>query len=84
MPASLLADVVLVFHFAFVLFVVVGGLLVLRRPRLAWIHVPVAIWGALIELFGWVCPLAPQRLLQRRERAKPATRAASSSITSHR
>jgi uncharacterized membrane protein YhhN len=53
------ADVVLVVHFAFVLFVVLGGLLVLRWPRLAWIHVPVALYGAVIELVGFVCPLTP-------------------------
>lgn len=53
------ADLVLLVHLAFVLFVVLGGLLVLRRPRLAWVHVPVAVWGALIEFAGWVCPLTP-------------------------
>ena len=55
----LLADGVLVVHMVFVLFVAVGGFLVLRWPRLAWIHVPSAAWGALIELAGWVCPLTP-------------------------
>lgn len=53
------ADLVLLTHLAFVLFVVLGGLLVLRRPRLAWVHVPVALWGALIEFAGFVCPLTP-------------------------
>jgi hypothetical protein len=54
-----LADLVVGLHFAFVLFVVLGGLLVLRWPRLAYVHVPVAIYGALIEFAGWVCPLTP-------------------------
>jgi hypothetical protein len=54
-----LADVVLMVHLAFVLFVVLGGLLVLRWPRLAWLHVPAAIWGVLIEYTGWICPLTP-------------------------
>ncbi len=54
-----LADVVLAVHFAFVFFVVLGGLLVLRWPRLAWLHVPAAIWGVLIEYMGWICPLTP-------------------------
>ena len=54
-----LADLVLVVHLAFVLFVVLGGLLVLRWPRLAWLHVPAAIWGVLIEYSGWICPLTP-------------------------
>lgn len=55
----LLADLVVVVHLAFVAFVVAGGLLVLRWPRLAWAHVPAAAWGALIEFAGWVCPLTP-------------------------
>jgi hypothetical protein len=54
-----LADAVLVVHLAFILFVVLGGLLVLRWPRLAWLHVPVVLWGAAIEFFGWICPLTP-------------------------
>jgi len=56
---SLAADAVVVFHFAFVIFVVAGGLLVWRWPRLAWVHLPVAIWGALIETTGLICPLTP-------------------------
>ena len=54
-----LADVVVTFHFGFVLFVVLGGLLVLRWRRAAWVHLPCATWGALIEFGGWVCPLTP-------------------------
>ena len=54
-----LADLVLVIHLAFVLFVVLGGLLVLEWPRLAIVHVPAAIWGALVEFTGWICPLTP-------------------------
>jgi hypothetical protein len=60
-PATyrLLADLVVVVHLGFVAFVVAGGLLVLRWPRLAWAHLPCAVWGALIEFAGWVCPLTP-------------------------
>ena len=54
-----LADFVLVLHLAFVLFVVLGGLLVVRWPVLAWLHIPAAIWGVLIEYSGWICPLTP-------------------------
>ena len=54
-----LADLVLVIHLAFVLFVVLGGLLVPRWPRLAWLHLPAAVWGVLIEYSGWICPLTP-------------------------
>ena len=55
----MLADLVVILHFAFVLFVIFGGLLVLRWPRLTYVHLPVALYGALIELVGWVCPLTP-------------------------
>jgi hypothetical protein len=54
-----LADLTVLVHFAFVLFVVGGAFLVLRWRRLAWVHVPAAIWGALIEFAGWICPLTP-------------------------
>ncbi|MBI2402766.1 MAG: DUF2784 domain-containing protein [Gemmatimonadetes bacterium] len=53
------ADVLVVLHVAFVAFVVVGGFLALRWRRLAWFHVPAAVWGAIIEFMGWVCPLTP-------------------------
>jgi hypothetical protein len=54
-----LADLTLVTHLAFILFVGLGGLLVVRWPRLAWLHLPVATWGAAITFGGWVCPLTP-------------------------
>ena len=53
------ADAVLFVHFAFVAFVVLGGLLLLRWPALAWIHLPAVAWAAIVELAGWVCPLTP-------------------------
>lgn len=59
MMHRLLADAVLVLHLGFILFVVLGGFLVLRRPRLAWLHAPVFLWGAAIEFGGWICPLTP-------------------------
>ena len=52
-----LADTTAFAHFAFVLFVALGGLLVLRWRKLAWLHLPAAIWGALIEVMNWECPL---------------------------
>lgn len=55
----LLADTVVTVHFAFVLFVALGGLLVLRWRRVMWVHVPAALWGVLIEFAGWLCPLTP-------------------------
>jgi hypothetical protein len=54
-----LADFVLVVHLAFVVFVVLGGLLVVRWPWVAFLHIPAAVWGILIEYSGWICPLTP-------------------------
>ncbi len=54
---ALAADFVVVLHFAFILFVAMGGLLVFRYPRLMWVHLPAVLWGAIVELAGWFCPL---------------------------
>ena len=62
----LAADAVLAAHLAFVLFVVCGGLLVLRTPRLAWLHLPAVAWGAYVELSGSICPLTPLEVTLRR------------------
>ena len=56
---GVLADLVVILHLAFVVFVLVGGLLVLRWRRLAWLHLPAAVWGAAVEFGGWICPLTP-------------------------
>lgn len=53
------ADVVVGLHVAFVVFVVLGGWLALRWRRVAWIHVPAALWGVTVEWGGWICPLTP-------------------------
>ena len=58
-PYQLLADLIVLAHVAFVLFAVLGGLLVARWWRLVWIHLMAAIWAVLVEFFGWVCPLTP-------------------------
>ena len=57
-----LADGVLLFHFAFIVFVVAGGLLVLRWHWVAYLHVPSFLWGATMEFAGWICPLTPLEL----------------------
>jgi hypothetical protein len=54
-----LADLILVVHFAFVLFVIFGGLLALRWARVAWVHLPIAAYGVAVEVIGFVCPLTP-------------------------
>ncbi len=57
--AAILADAVVVVHLLFVAFVVAGGFLLARWPRLAWLHLPAAAWGAFIEFSGGICPLTP-------------------------
>ncbi len=52
-----LADLVLIVHALFVVFVIFGGLIVLKWHKVMWLHIPCALWGALIEFFGWICPL---------------------------
>ncbi len=59
MLARWLADLIVVVHLAFILFVMLGGLAVLRWPRLAWAHVPAVLWGVWIEFSGGICPLTP-------------------------
>lgn len=55
----LLANLILVLHLAFVLFVLFGGLLVLKWRWIAWLHLPAATWGVVVECTGWICPLTP-------------------------
>jgi len=69
--ASILADLVLVLHLIFIGFVALGGLPVLRWPRLAWAHLPAVSWGALIEFGGWICPLTPLENRLRTMAGKP-------------
>lgn len=59
MLSRIAADLVLVIHLAFILFVVLGGWLVLRRPWVAWAHLPASLWAVVIELTGGICPLTP-------------------------
>lgn len=59
MSARVAADVLVAIHIAFVVFVVVGGLAVVRHPVLAWAHVPAVVWGGYAELTASVCPLTP-------------------------
>ncbi len=53
------ADAVVAFHLLFIVFVLVGGLWVLRRPWLALLHAPAIIWGAVVEFLHLYCPLTP-------------------------
>ena len=53
------ADLIVLVHFAFVIFVVAGGLLALKWPKVAYLHIPAAVWGAWIGFANWICPLTP-------------------------
>ena len=59
MVYGFLANLVVLLHFAFVVFALFGGILVLRWRWLVWVHVPTAAWAVLIEFAGWYCPLTP-------------------------
>jgi hypothetical protein len=57
--ALILADLLVLLHLLFVAFVVAGGFLLLRWPKIAWLQVPAAVWGAAIEFSSGICPLTP-------------------------
>ena len=59
MGYAILADAVVLTHFAFILFVLFGGFLALRHAGIVWVHLPAAAWGTAIEFGGWICPLTP-------------------------
>ena len=53
------ADALVVIHLGFILFVMLGGLLLLRWPSLIWLHVPAVAWGVIVECLHLGCPLTP-------------------------
>jgi hypothetical protein len=53
------ADAVVLIHFGFILFVLLGGFLAWKWPWMPWLHLPAVLWGALIEFRGGICPLTP-------------------------
>lgn len=59
MLAGLAADFLVLIHLSFIIFVVLGGLLLLRWPWLMWAHVPAVAWGAWVEFSQTICPLTP-------------------------
>ena len=56
---KILADLTVIAHLAFIIFVLFGGLLCFKWKWFYWVHVPAFIWGILIEIWGWICPLTP-------------------------
>jgi hypothetical protein len=75
-----LADLTVVLHVAFVVFVLLGGVLAVRWPRVAWVHVPALAWGAWVEFAGWMCPLTP---LENALRTRGGDAAYTSSFVEH-
>ncbi|MEN8168435.1 MAG: DUF2784 domain-containing protein, partial [Pseudomonadota bacterium] len=59
MLAQLAADALVVLHLAFILFVMLGGLLVFKWKKAMLLHLPCVVWSALLEFNGWICPLTP-------------------------
>lgn len=59
MLSGVLADVVLVVHGLFIVWVVLGAFAVWRWPALAAVHLPALAWGVWIEVSGGICPLTP-------------------------
>jgi len=59
MLQRILADLIVVFHFLFIIFALLGGLLIFWRKWIVFFHLPAAVWSALIEFKGWICPLTP-------------------------
>lgn len=57
--AKLAVDTIVVLHLGFVAFVLLGALLLLKWPKLIWLHLSALCWGILVELNGWLCPLTP-------------------------
>lgn len=54
-----LADIVVVVHLAFIVFVAIGGFLAWKWPRVVWLHIPVVVYATLIITVGFTCPLTP-------------------------
>ena len=63
---SFLADLLVVFHLVFILYVIAGAMLIFKWPKMLWIHLPSCFWGMTVEFTGWICPLTPWEIQLRR------------------
>ncbi len=54
---ELAANLTLIIHLAFIIFVVFGALLFFVSTKIIYIHLPTLVWGIYIELTHSVCPL---------------------------
>jgi hypothetical protein len=59
MPYRFAATTVMLLHYAFIAFALVGGLLLLLWPVVIWLHLPVLVWAVAISATGGTCPLTP-------------------------
>jgi len=65
------ADLIVILHFLFIVFVIIGGLFVYNNPRLAWLHIPMVLWAFLVNIMEWICPLTPLENLYRKAAGEP-------------
>jgi hypothetical protein len=63
---SFLADLLVVFHLVFILYVIAGALLIFKWTKTLWLHLPSCFWGMTVEFTGWICPLTPWEIQLRR------------------
>ena len=63
---SFLADLLVVFHLVFILYVMASALLIFKWPKTLWLHLPACFWGMTVEFTGWICPLTPWEIQLRR------------------
>ena len=63
---SFLADLLVLFHMVFILYVMAGALLIFKWPKTLWLHLPSCFWGMTVEFTGWICPLTPLEIQLRR------------------
>ena len=59
MGNAIAADTVMLVHFCFIAFALLGSFLVLRWFRMIWAHLAAVGWGVWIEASGNLCPLTP-------------------------
>ncbi len=59
MVHMILADTILILHLIFIVFVIVGGFMVVRWHKLIWLHIPIMLWGVIVEWGNFICPLTP-------------------------
>lgn len=74
------ADAVLLLHLAFIMFVMLGGLLIVWWRYIVFLHLPALIWGVFVELTGRICPLT---ILENTLRIKAGAAGYSESFVEH-